>query len=200
MSAKDNDRLIGIVASQPWLMSVLIYLERSGPPNGCIGAGCVAASVWNRLTDRTPLWGVKDVDIAYFNPDQLAGEAEESELSMRLSRAFPEVQVPFDVKNQARVHLWYERRFGCPITPYRSLEHAISTWPTTATSVGVALRNGRLQIIAPFGLKDLLGHVVRPNRAQVTREIYEAKVARWTAIWPELRVHPWSGVGDHLFA
>jgi hypothetical protein len=39
-----------------------------------------------------------------------------------------------DVKNEARVHLWYERRFGRHLEPYRSTGDAIATWPTTASS------------------------------------------------------------------
>ena len=33
-----------------------------------------------------------------------------------------------------------------------------------------------------FGLDDLFGLVVRPNKRQITRSIYEAKVARWRSI------------------
>ena len=32
-----------------------------------------------------------------------------------------------DVKNEARVHLWYEARFGAAIPPYQSAEAAIAT-------------------------------------------------------------------------
>jgi hypothetical protein len=33
--------------------------------------------------------------------------------------------------------------------------------------------------------------MVRPNKVQVTQEIYEAKVANWTAKWSDLIVIPW---------
>jgi hypothetical protein len=33
--------------------------------------------------------------------------------------------------------------------------------------------------------------VARPNKEKLSRQIYEEKVARWQAIWPELRVIPW---------
>jgi hypothetical protein len=38
---------------------------------------------------------------------------------------------------------------------------------------------------------DLIGMVVRPNKAIVTREVYEEKTARWAARWPALIVIPW---------
>jgi hypothetical protein len=37
---------------------------------------------------------------------------------------------------------------------------------------------GEFECCAPFGLDDLFGLVVRPNKRQITRAIYEAKVER----------------------
>jgi hypothetical protein len=46
-------------------------------------------------------------------------------------------------------------------------------------------------VYAPYGLEDLLGPVVRPNRRLAPRHVHEAKAARWRAVWPELTVLPW---------
>ena len=83
-----------------------------------------------------------------------------------------------DVRNQARVHLWYERRFGRPLAPYRSVEHAIATWPTTATSIGVRAEGDNFAVSAPFGLADLFALTIRPNTTLVDRAGYEGKAAR----------------------
>ncbi|MGV1990112.1 hypothetical protein ACQZ5N_26190, partial [Agrobacterium sp. 22-221-1] len=32
---------------------------------------------------------------------------------------------------------------------------------------------------------------VRPNKKQITREIYETKVDRWIKLWPELAIVGW---------
>ena len=90
------------------------------------------------------------------------------------------------------LHLWYRQRFGYAIEPYTSTEAAIRTWPTTATAVGVRMTRGVPFVFAPFGLQDLFGLVVRANRVQITRAIYERKVARWTRCWPSLTVLPWA--------
>jgi len=97
----------------------------------------------------------------------------------------------FDVKNQARVHLWYASKFGYETPPYPSIEAAISTWPTTATTVAVSKVNGKTHLIAPFGIEDLMSHTVRPNKAQITEEIYLSKVVRWKKHWPFLKILPW---------
>jgi hypothetical protein len=96
-----------------------------------------------------------------------------------------------DVKNEARVHLWYEAKFGYAIRPYASVADAITTFPTTATAVGLRPGPEGLAVFAPYGLADLLGLIVRPNKRQITRSIYEAKVTRWTSVWPGLKVVPW---------
>lgn len=68
---------------------------------------------------------------------------------------------------------------------------AISTWPTTATAIGVRLEGGALTVCAPFGLNDMLGQTVRPNKVQVTEETYLKKCVKWGALWDTLTFVPW---------
>lgn len=114
----------------------------------------------------------------------------ENETIGLLHRMFADWPVKLDVKNQARVHLWYPGHFGYEIKPYQSLEDAVNTWPTTATAVGMRRQGDDWRIYAPFGLNDLFGLIVRANKAQITREIYERKVRKWMETWPGLHVIP----------
>jgi hypothetical protein len=158
-------------------------------PDWYFGAGGVSQTVWNLRHGFAPDAGINDYDLVYFDPD-LSLEAEqriEREVSDRLS----EFGVQLDVKNEARVHHWYAERFGRQLAPYVSSEDAISTWPTTASCVGVRTDNHGFVVCAPFGLADALAMIARPNKAVVTRDVYEEKVRRWTTRWPNLRVIPW---------
>jgi hypothetical protein len=158
-------------------------------PNWYFGAGGVSQTVWNLRHGFDPEAGIKDYDIAYFDPN-LSSEAErriEEELTHRLSV----LNVALDVNNEARVHLWYAERFGRAVDPYVSTEDAISTWPTTASCVGVRLDPHGFVVCAPYGLTDVFGMVARPNKKIVTREIYEEKTGRWMRRWPRLNVLPW---------
>lgn len=158
-------------------------------PDWYFGAGGVAQTIWNIRHDFDPAGGIKDYDLVYFDPADLSVETErqvEDEVGRRLA-----FDVVVDVKNEARVHLWYGQRFGRQIEPYASCEEAIATWPTTASSVGVRQDDGGLVVCAPFGLADLLGMVARPNKAIVTREVFEEKAGRWAARWPRLQIIPW---------
>jgi len=69
--------------------------------------------------------------------------------------------------------------------------------PAAATSVGVRIRDGEMEVCAPFGLDDLTTGIGRPNMAMVSAAIYIAKVARWQACWPGLTVLPW-GAGAEM--
>ena len=178
------------------LWECLERLAELDKPDCYLGAGCVAQTVWNAAHAKPPAADVSDHDVVYFDDADLT-EHGENEAAAVVRNVMADLPLNVDVKNQARVHLWYRRRFGYDIVPYTSTEDAIATWPTTATAIGVRLSHGRPRVFAPFGLDDLLRLVVRANRVQITPEIYRRKVARWTRHWPNLTVLPWeAGRGE----
>ena len=190
MSATDQRFLERAIRSSPVLGPVLDYWAEVRLPDGWLVAGAVAQTVWNAKLGYAPDHGIRDIDIVYFDAENLAAESEQAE-ERRIRSLFASLPTPLDVKNEARVHLWYEARFGLAIAPYRSTEDAIATFPTTATAIGVRLAEGRFEISAPFGLTDLCRLVVRPNKAQIDARRYQEKVSRWRTHWPALDIRPW---------
>ncbi|MGH7472141.1 MAG: nucleotidyltransferase family protein [Longimicrobiales bacterium] len=189
-----TEQLARLLGTNHVLIQCLRRLETLDLPHWYLGAGCIAQTVWNAAHARQPNAGIDDYDIVYFDPD-LAVEAEHT-IRLHVQHVLADLPIEPDVKNQARVHLWYEPKFGYRIRPYTSCEDAIASWPTTATAVGIRYKEGALHVEAPFTLHDLLGLVVRPNRVQITPEIYHAKVDRWRSIWPRLDIRSWAdGVG-----
>lgn len=177
------------------LWECLDRLATLGLPDWYLGAGCVAQTIWNIAHDKAPTTDIDDYDVVYFDPD-LSEEAEAA-VSDQVAGMLADLPVRPDVKNQARVHLWYGNRFGYCIQAYSSCNDSITTWPTTATAVGVRLQADGPSVYAPFDLDDLFALVIRPNRVQITPRIYEAKLARWTERWPLLQVRSWKdGVGQ----
>ena len=170
-----------------------IVLEKSnemGFTDYYVGAGCIAQTVWNYQLELDLLHGISDFDVVYYDDSDLSAEAEQA-FAHNLRTAVAASNINLDVNNQARVHLWYKDYFGYDITPYHSVEEAINSWPTTATSVGVRLESGKLKVYAPFGLNDMFGLIVRANKAQITEKIYMDKVHKWSAKWPSLKIIPW---------
>jgi hypothetical protein len=179
--------LHAVLMENPDVRATLGWAAERGLPSWYLGAGGVVQTVWNRAHGFPPTHAIKDYDLVYFDPDDLS-EATEHHYEADAREA---LGVPVDVTNEARVHLWYAERFGRAIQPYRSVEEAIATWPTTASSIGVRLELEDLKVCAPFGLRDLFSLVVRPNKAIVPRAVYEEKAARWLASWPRLSVEAW---------
>lgn len=189
ISPAQRAQLTSILLAHPVLGEVLRRAPALGLADYCVGAGAVCQSVWNAQEGLSPLHGISDIDFVYFDPD-LSYEKED-QVIRRAGEIFRDLPVAFDVKNQARVHLWYRDHFGSDIAPYPSLKAAIATWPTTATAVGVRLEDEELEVIAPFGLDDLFGRIVRPNKVQITEEIYRSKWEKWQSRWAGLTVIPW---------
>lgn len=151
-------------------------------------AGCLAQTVWNYKHRNNLNYGISDYDLVYFDDSDLSYEAEDKYIK-KGKKLFGDI--PVEIRNQARVHLWYEKHFGYAIEPYLSVEKAIYNYPTTATAVGVRLEDNDLKIFAPYGLDDLMYLIVRANKTKITEEIYNKKVERWTKLWPMLKVIPW---------
>ncbi len=171
------------------LYHIIEESESLNLPYYYIGAGCIAQTVWNYQNGNPPLMGINDIDFVYFDRD-LSLESENTMIQI-IQRKFSGCPLKIDIKNQARVHIWYKDHFGYGISPYDSIESGINTWPTTATAIGVRLINTKLLVYAPYGLNDLFSQIVRPNKSQITQESYEKKALKWIKSWPSLSIIPW---------
>ena len=160
-------------------------------PDWYLVAGCLYQTVWNVVTGQPAEDGILDYDLAYFDGSDLSWAAED-EVIQAGSKVFAGLPAPVQIRNQARVHLWYEPKFGLPCPPHQSTEAAIDTYEATTACLGVRLRpGGQLRIYAPYGLSDVFNLVVRPNPVLAPRQVYQAKTTRWQRQWPGLTVLPW---------
>jgi hypothetical protein len=133
---------------------------------------------------------IKDIDILYWDNNDLSWESENNHINL-LTKSLPNITIPFDVKNIARIHLWYEERFGIPKAEYLSVQESISTWPVIGACMAMRIKNGELEFIAPHGFQDMFSLLVRPNKVLVNQAIYENKANIWQKQWPMLSVENW---------
>lgn len=184
----DLDRLRNALSRNETLVELLRRARGFGLPGWYLTAGCVAQTVWNVLTGREATYGIQDYDLFYHDSADLSREAEDRVIRS-VAAACEDLPADVEVRNEARVHLWYEAKFGTPCPPFASTEAAIDAFPAVCSCVGVRLaRDGSWHFHAPHGLDDLFAMVVRPNPVLAPREVYERKAARWSAGWPELTV------------
>ena len=175
------------------LMQVLDLAAGLDLPGWYLMAGCLYQTVWNVVTDQPPEAGILDYDLGYFDASDLSWEAEDAVIQAG-HKIFAASTVPVQIRNQARVHVWYEQKFGMSCPPHESSEAAIDTFEATCACLGVRLEpGGRWRIYAPYGLSDVFNLIVRPNPALASRHVYQAKVARWQRQWPALTALPWPG-------
>jgi uncharacterized protein len=186
----DEAAFVAAVRRNPVVADVLDRAEALALPCWYLTAGCLFQTVWNVLSGQAPTRGIRDYDLFYFDDRDLSWEAEDAVIR-RAAEAFAGCGGEVEVRNEARVHLWYQDHFGVPCPPYTSSEAAIDSFAATACCVGVRLAGGRHTVYAPHGFADLAAFVLRPNPVLAPRSVYEAKAARWQGLWPRLTVLPW---------
>ena len=192
------EALRDILSRNTVLTNVLARAAELGLPGWYLTAGCVFQTVWNVVPDRPAADGILDYDLFYFDASDLSWDAEDTVIQAGRAQ-FADIPATVEIRNEARVHLWYEQKFGVPCQAYPSTEAAIDSFAATTCCVGVrAESGGRWRIYAPHGLADVFNLVVRPNPAQAPRHVYEAKTARWRQQWPTLTVLPWPTLPEEL--
>jgi hypothetical protein len=160
-------------------------------PDWWLTAGAVFQTVWNVLDGRDPTAGIGDYDLFYFDSSDLSWEAEDAVIG-RARALFADLDADIEVRNEARVHLWYEQHFGVPATAFSSSRDAIDHFASTTCCYALTRsRAGDVEVYAPHGYADLFARRVRPNPVLAPAEVYQRKTARWAAEWPSLSIEPW---------
>jgi uncharacterized protein len=188
MSGDLEGRLERIVRAAPNLMHVLRTVRDLDLPDWLLFSGAIYQRVLNDLTGRDPDYGVKDYDVAYHDASDLSYEAEDGVIR-RVAAAFePPLRDKVEVRNQARVHLWFEGKFGEPYAPLASSAQSLERFVSPLFAVAVKLdADDRLTVIAPFGLDDLFAMRLRPNPHRPTKN-FARTAAAITSRWPEVRI------------
>ncbi len=190
-----TERFCRIIEAVPILSDALSRARRLNLPDWWLVSGALYNSVWNVLSGRPHGYGIKDIDIAYFDGSDLSWSAEDSAIQAG-AMAFEGYTLPVEIRNQARVHLWFEEHFGKPYPPLRCASESIERYVAIAHCVGVRLASDNtLNIYAPFGLDDIFSFRIRPNHAIDNRETYEIKARRALEFWPELTIQSWDKEG-----
>ena len=188
MSAGLEARLEAILRASPSMMQVLQTGCDLDLPDWLLFSGAVYQRVLNHVTGRDPDYGIKDYDLGYFDASDISYEAEDVVIRRVVATFAPPFDALVEVRNQARVHVWFKGKFGEPYPPLRSSAEALERFVSATFAVGVRLEaDDRMRIVAPFGLSDLFALRMRPNPRRKTGG-FARSAASLTARWPELIV------------
>lgn len=181
-----QERLRAIIRADENLVAFLEAARTLRLPQWRLVAGCIYQTVWNSLSGKPAGTGIKDYDLIYFDTD-VSWEAEDAVIN-RADAVFGG-RWPVEIRNQARVHLWFEQRFGLPYPRLNSADEAFGHYAAIVHAVGIRLEDDdTIDIAAPFGLDDVFGMIIRPNPSRHGDKGLAAKAARAKAIWPQLRL------------
>ena len=183
----DADDFLALVLHNPVNEIIAGELFRLALPDAWIVSGCLVQTAWNVRTGRAVDYGIADYDVFYFDPDT-SWQAEDTVIRQLLGR-LTRLGVKVEVRNQARVHLWYPEKHGLPYPALRSSTEGIDRFLTKNTQVGIRRTLDGHEVYAPNGFADIAAMIVRPNPGpNFSAANYEAKARRWKTLWPELTV------------
>jgi hypothetical protein len=182
-----KDEFLELALRNPTNATIARELEALKLPDAWIVSGCLVQSVWNALTGRAIDYGIADYDVFYFDPD--TSWAAEDTVIRAVEARLGGFGVKIEVRNQARVHLWYPAKHGTPYPPLARATEGIDRFLTANTKIGIRRAGNGYEVYAPHGFDDIARLIVRPNPgANFSATNYAAKAARWKALWPELTV------------
>lgn len=178
---QSRDDIARFLEQHAHILKLLTTVSELGIDDCWIGAGLIRNAVWNHL-HGLPTQAVpgSDVDVVYCNPEH-ASQVRDLALEAQLIGKMPDV--PWSVRNQARMHV------GNGDPPYRDVADAIRCWPETATAIAARVV-GRVEVIAPHGVADLVGLIVRPTPTFMHKlPVYRARLTEkdWARRWPKLQ-------------
>lgn len=180
-------RFVQDVLANPHNRAILSRWEQLALPDGWLVAGCLFQTVWNLIDGRAAGTAIKDYDIFYFDASDLSEQAEQS-VQRRADALLADLGVAVEVKNQARVHLWYESYFGYPYSPLASARSGIERFLVPATCVGIRPAGPDYEVYAPYGLSLLYAGRLTPNPLVDHRPLFRAKAASYRSRWAWLTI------------
>lgn len=197
---RNADTLIKLATMNPYVHEILRRMPQLAAPDCWLVSGAIFQSVWNVMEGRPPAQDILDYDLIYFDPDQ-SREAEEV-VKRRAQALFDDLDIRIDIKNQARVHLWYKQKYGMDYPQLtQGACQSLRYYPARIQAIALQGRTGpRISYDAPFGFEQILTQTVRPNPALMLRSIFEDKVKRWQSVWPQISVIPWGPPRDQSTA
>ena len=176
------------VSTNPVNAALLDRLPALGLPDCWLVAGCLFETVWNFQTGRPPTENIDDYDVFYFDDTDLSYDAEDRVIR-QVAAAFADIDARIEVKNQARVHLWYRQRFRNDYSQLTSSTDGIDRFLVECTCVAVACTLGRNpDVYATYGLDEMRAGILRPNALNRNDRLFAQKTASYQKRWPWLRV------------
>jgi hypothetical protein len=181
-----DETFVDTTMQNPANVVIIERLRCLGLPQCFLTAGCLFQTVWNLRSSHPAQADIKDYDIFFFEDSDLSWEAEDAVIQ-QVEALLSDLQVSIEVKNQARVHLWYEKRFGGSYPRLRSAKEGIDRFLISGTCVGIAVSSGELY--APNGVQAAWNGILEINPKNPRPDLFSKKAQDFLRRWPWLTIH-----------
>lgn len=178
---QQRQTIIGWIEQDPMRMLALRTAQSLALNDWCLAAGFVRNLVWDRLHGLTEATPLNDIDVIYFDPQDVTITTEKN-LEQRLCAV---ASLPWSVKNQARMHVLHNH------SSYSSSSEAMSYWVETETVIGATLTpDGKVELVAPLGTAELFAFSITANPRHGSPEVMleRAESKGWLTRWPRLQL------------
>jgi|SRR5471030_267904 len=176
-----QQQIIHWIEQDAMRMLALRTVKQLALPDWCLAAGFVRNLVWDRLHDFSQSSPLNDIDVIYFDAQDISVQSEK-EAEQRLSTL---AELPWSVKNQAKMHLLHDH------APYSSSSESMSYWVETETVIGATLNHlGQVELVAPLGSAALFEFSItaNPRHGDPNVMLERARSKGWLTQWPKLSV------------
>lgn len=177
------DKIVELIEQDSTRIKALDCVAQLGLPQCFIAAGFVRNLVWDSLHNFEKSTVLNDVDVIYFDLNELNPESYLL-YEAQLNSCMPELN--WQVRNQALMH---ERNDD---VPYTSSLDAMSYWPEKETAIAIRkIGQNQYECISSFGFESLFNYSITHNPKR-SLEIFEKRVRQkgWLVRWSSLKIAP----------
>lgn len=176
-----------IVQSDPGIAAMCAAMSSFGAPDLWLVSGVLFQTVWNVLEGHPRGHGILDYDLFYFDED--TSEEAEDRWIKRAAAHFAFAPSEVQLRNQARVHLWYPKKFGVAYPRLHSSCDGVKQFLMPACMAAIRSNGSGVELFAPLGLNDVFDRLIRPNPLWQgpPRPRYLEKAKRYMRDWPSVR-------------
>src|SRR5271156_1123478 len=103
-----EDEFLAAILRNPNNAAILALLPQLELADCWLVSGALFQTVWNLRCGLPTTHGIKDYDIFYFDADT-SWESEDIAIT-HARKLFADLDVVVELRNQARVHLWYQEK------------------------------------------------------------------------------------------
>lgn len=176
-----------IILSNPYNRIILERLPSLQAGECWLVAGCLVQSYWNWKCGNPLTAHIKDYDIFYYDQSDLSYEAEDKVIK-RGDQLFADLHLNIEIRNQARVPLWFKEKHGIDYPPLHHVTDGISRFQITGSCIGLTQSHEGHRLCAPYGIDDTEQGILRSNPATPNPEGFLAKAQSYQERWPWLKI------------